>query len=137
MDNTLRLTAGLKEIATICDFVTETAAALGSEPDAAGEIIVALHEALSNAIIHGYQRQPGIIEIEVRRQGNDLAVYLRDEAPPFNPLTVPPPDTTLPLDQRAYGGMGIHMMRNFTDELHYQTTDSDQNELILVKKAAF
>jgi len=137
MDSTLRLTAGLEEIATIRDFVTETAVALGSNPDAIGEIIVALHEAISNAIIHGYQRQPGIIEIEVRRQGEDLVVYLRDEAPLFNPMTVPPPDITLPLNQRAYGGMGIHMMRNFTDELRYQITDSAQNELILIKKAAF
>ena len=137
MDTTLRVTADLQDIVRITDFVTETALVLGGDLDAVGEIIVALHEALSNTIIHGYHRQPGIIEVEVKRQGDDLAVYLRDEAPLFDPRIVPTPDISLPLDQRAYGGMGVHMMRNFTDELHYQVTDSNQNELILVKKAAF
>lgn len=137
MDTTLQLTAGLEDIVKITDFVTETAVALGSDLDAVGEIIVALHEALSNSIIHGYQRQPGLLEIEVRRQADNLAVYLRDQAPLFNPLLVPTPDISLPLEKRAYGGMGVHMMRNFTDELQYQIINNHQNELILVKKDAF
>lgn len=137
MNNTLCQTADLSDISNICNFVTETAEAMGSDPEAAGEIVVALHEGISNTIIHGYKRQPGTIEIEVKRQSDDLLVYLRDEAPLFDPLTVPTPNISLPLEQRAYGGMGIHMMRNFTDELHYQITDSGQNELVLVKKAAF
>ena len=137
MGKSLRVTADLPDIPTITNFVTECALTLGSDPDAVGEIIVALHEALSNAIIHGYERQAGIIEIEVRRQGDNLAVYVRDEAPLFNPTAVPSPDISLPLDQRAYGGMGVHMMRNFTDELYYQVTNSNQNELVLVKRNAF
>jgi anti-sigma regulatory factor (Ser/Thr protein kinase) len=137
MDNILRLTAGLKDISSVRDFVTETAVALGSDLDTVGEIVVALQEAISNSIIHGYQGQPGIIEVEVRRQDDNLVVYHRDEASLFNPMTVPAPDISLPLSQRAYGGMGIHMIRNFTDELYYRITDSGQNELILVKKAAF
>jgi anti-sigma regulatory factor (Ser/Thr protein kinase) len=137
MNNILCQTADLTDISHICNFVTETAESLGSDQEAAGEIVVALHEGISNTIIHGYKRKPGIVEIEVKRQGDDLFVYLRDEAPLFDPLTVPTPDISLPLDKRAYGGMGIHMMRHFTDELHYQLTDSGQNELVLVKKAAF
>jgi serine/threonine-protein kinase RsbW len=137
METTLRLTADLKDIPTIINTVTQTAVVLGSNHDAVDEIIVALDEAITNAIVHGYQRQPGIIEIEVKQQGNDLAIYIRDEAPLFDPTTVPTPDISLPLHLRPYGGLGVHMMRNFTDELHYQVTANDQNELVLVKKAAF
>lgn len=137
MNHTLQLMAHLQDIPTIIKFVTETAVSLGSTVDSVEEIIVAVDEAVSNAVIHGYQRQPGLLEIEVKRLGSDLAVYMRDGAPLFDPTVMPTPDITLPLDQRLPGGLGIHMMRHFTDELRYQVTADQQNELTLIKKNAF
>ena len=137
MSTTYIDTAHLKDVSAIVKDVSETAVALGTDPEAMDDIAVALHEALTNSIIHGYQHEPGYVEIEITREDNDLLVHVRDKAPLFDPITVPAPDISLPLDQRAYGGMGIHMMRNFTDELRYQITNNHQNELILVKKNAF
>lgn len=129
--------AALKDVSVIVNEVRETAVAIGSNLDAVEDIIVALHEALTNSFIHGYQRQPGQVTIEVKQHNNDLWLCLRDKAPLFNPLTVPTPDTALPLEERGKGGMGIHMMRNFTDDFHYHITDTQQNEVILIKKDAF
>ena len=42
-----------------------------------------------------------------------------------------------PLAQRPLGGMGVHMMRNYTDELHYNVTPDGRNQLTLVKYNAF
>ena len=127
----------VKDISVIVKEVTETAVALGSDLEAANDIALALYEALANSSIHGYQRQPGYVEIGIHQRSEDLFVCLRDQAPLFDPMVVPIPDTSLPLVQRGFGGMGIHMMRNFTDELRYQVTDADQNEVILIKKRAF
>lgn len=127
----------LKNMAQILDTVEKFATEMGAGPDAVGDIALAVNEAVVNIIEHGYEDQPGDLEIIVERDGTDLIVKLWDNAHPFNPLSVPPPDTTLPLAQRQFGGMGVHMMRNFTDELSYQVTPEGKNELTLRKHHAF
>ncbi len=47
------------------------------------------------------------------------------------------PLLTSPLAQRPFGGMGIHMMREFLDELTYKATTDGRNQLTLVKHQAF
>lgn len=107
----------------------------GADPDAVADMIVAMNEATVNIVRHGY-RQPGLVEVGLFRQANALRIELRDDAPLFDPTTAPTPDITVPLAQRPYGGMGIHMMREFLDELHYQMANG-RNLLILVKYNAF
>ena len=38
---------------------------------------------------------------------------------PFNSLELPPPDVSVPLEQRRPGGLGIHLARNLLDGLTY------------------
>jgi anti-sigma regulatory factor (Ser/Thr protein kinase) len=75
-----------------------------------------------------------LIDIRLRRSRDSLAAYLRDDAMPFNPATVPEPDLTLPLEQRPVGGLGVHMMRQLMDEMTHRVTSKGGNELTLVKK---
>jgi serine/threonine-protein kinase RsbW len=66
-------------------------------------------------------------------QGSIAQVTLRDNAPGFDPTTVSSPDTTLSLAERPFGGMGIHLMRTFCDELRYCRNSHGENELTLLK----
>lgn len=126
-------TAELKDLAEIRQFVEEAAIALGGEQDVVSELVLAANEAVANVILHGYKKQPGYVMIDVARVDNDLEIRIRDLAPKFDPTIVPVPDVTLPLSQRPIGGMGVHFMRTFTDELRYNVTADGQNELTLVK----
>lgn len=125
-----------KDLGVISRFTEAVMAAIGVEQEIASELVLAVHEATANVIIHGYKDQPGYVVIEIAQAGKDLQIKLRDQAPTFDPTTVPTPDVSVPLGQRPYGGMGIHMMRAFTDELRYQVTDEGENELVLVKYEA-
>ena len=127
----------LADLAHIRQYGEQAAMALGSDPDAVGEAIVAINEAVANIIRHGYQGRPGRIEIAVQRDGLDLVIKIWDNAPLFNPLSVPEPNTSLPLEQRPFGGMGVYMMRHFSDELSYQITPEGRNEVTLRKQNAF
>ena len=129
----LQTTAELKNLSQIRDFIETSVTTLGFEPDIIPNIQLAVDEAATNVMLHGYQGQGGSLEIEVERLKGDLLVYLRDEAPPFDPTTVPPPDLTLPLSQRPIGGLGVHLVRRAMDEVSYRVTASGGNELILVK----
>jgi serine/threonine-protein kinase RsbW len=131
----LRVRAELDNLKRIRRFVDQTARAFGCDPEAIGDMILALNEAVTNIIVHGYQNQPGLIEVEVKQQQGDLTVCLRDQAAPFDPTRVATPDIDAPLSQRPFGGMGVHIMRSFTDELTYRATPEGDNELTLVKRA--
>lgn len=111
--------------------------AQGGDPEAVADLILALNEALVNSARHGYQGQPGLLRLEIWRNGRSLVVKQYDSAPPFDPTAVPPPDTTRPLALRPLGGMGVLMMRHFTEELQYERTPDGQNLLTLVKHEAF
>ena len=105
----------------------------GAAPDAVADMIIALNEALANVVRHGYQ-QPGRVELTLWREGNSLLIKLLDNAPLFDPTGVPTPDITVPLGQRPFGGMGVHMMRTFCDELTYRKDAHGGNELTFLKR---
>jgi len=130
----LRIAAKLENLAAIRRFVEETAAALGVGLATVTDIVLAVDEAVSNIVVHGYQGQPGAIEIEVKRERDALLICLRDEAPPFDPTNVPAPDLTAPLEQRATDGMGIHLIRQIMDKVTHRKTSQGGNELLLVKR---
>jgi serine/threonine-protein kinase RsbW len=133
-ESTLRIAAELKNLSVIRRFVQQTATALDADPTVISDVILAVDEAATNIIVHGYQGQPGIIEVEMRRTGDSLVVCLRDQAFPFDPTAMPPPDLTLPLEQRPLGGMGIHLVRQLMDEVTHRITPQGGNELTIVKK---
>jgi len=126
----------LTDLAEVRRFVEAAASAVGGEEDAVSELVLAVNEAVCNIITHGYGNRSGIVTIDVLRDDHDLAIRLRDRAPAFDPNSVPAPDITIPLNQREHGGMGVHMMRSFTDEMTYRATADGWNELTLVKHDA-
>lgn len=130
----LRITSELDNLATVRRFIEETAASLTDDPETIGDVVLAVDEAVTNIIVHGYQNRPGVIEVEVKQRQGALVVHLRDHAPAFDPTHLPAPDVTVPLSQRAPGGLGVYLIHRLTDELRYRTTPEGKNELILVKR---
>jgi serine/threonine-protein kinase RsbW len=124
----------LGDLGLIRDFVRETAAGGGCKPGAMEELVVAVNEATANIVRHGYHHEAGEIRVTVVCSSEWVKVTLHDACPGFDPTSVPSPDTTLPLDERPFGGMGVHLMRTFCDELSYHRDLGGGNELILLKR---
>ena len=97
------------------------------------ELRVVCDDIVSNVINHGYP-QGGHHDIEVRLEltGHRLVVTVSDDGVAFDPLAVASPDTTLPLEQREVGGLGIHLVRSLTDEATYGR-HGGRNVITLVK----
>lgn len=134
MTTLFRAPAELNQLAGIRRFVQETAVALGASTTAAEELVLAVDESITNIVEHGYQDQPGEIEIEIGREDEAVVVHLRDQAPPFDPTRLPTPDVTQPFSKRQVGGMGIFLTRRFVDAVTYRLTNQGGNELTLTKK---
>lgn len=126
----------LDDLAGIRQYIRRTALAAGCGAALLDELVLAVNEALANIVKHGYQDQPGNIELLVTYRPEGLTVTLRDSGPPFDPTLASGADTSLPLAQRPFGGLGIHMMRDFCDELNYRRDSQDRNELTLFKRLA-
>lgn len=136
MDGTafLRIAANVDNLAEMRDFVEQAAINMGASRKCVEDMVLAMDEAATNIIVHGYRGEPGFIEISVAYDGRALKVTLQDQAPLFDPRCVPEPLLTLPLEERPLGGLGVYIMRALTNELHYCVTVDEKNELTLVKK---
>jgi serine/threonine-protein kinase RsbW len=129
----LRIPANASELATVRRFIREEALRAGADPHAVADVVQAVDESVTNAILHGYRGSGGTVEVEVDSAGRSLIVRLRDQAPPFDPTHLPAPDITSSLDRRPLGGMGVFLARELMDAVTYQQT-KDGNELTLVKE---
>lgn len=130
----LTIDAKLDCLSTIRRFVRGYAEGWGMHPEATADLVLAVDEAATNIIVHGYRGQDGIINVEIEQDGDALVVYLRDSAPPFDPTTLPPPDLSLPLEKRPLGGMGVFLLNGLMDDVRHKVTSEGGNELTLIKK---
>lgn len=130
----LQVAAELINLDVIRHFVEDQTLRLAADENAAYALAHAVDECATNIIEHGYRGQPGTIEIEIDRMDDNVTIVLRDHAPPFDPTGVPPPDLTLPLEEREPGGLGIYLARQMVDQWRYRALP-DGNELTLIKHA--
>ena len=64
---------------------------------------------------------------------SQLRIEIRDDGIPFDPLAHPEPDTSIPLEEKPIGGLGILMARKSMDDISYERRDSE-NILTLTKR---
>lgn len=131
---TLRIEALVDNLGEIRHFVRETAIAMGASADTVASLVLASDEVATNAIVHGYRGDAGTIELEIERQGENLVVRVRDQAPTFDLSSVPAPDLSLPLELRPIGGLGIFLAREVVDQVSHRAGPTGGNEVTLVKR---
>lgn len=131
----LTVPATLDSLALISAFITGATQRAGLDEHTAWQIELAVDEAATNIIQHGYDADsPGTIELAWRIQGNELVVTLRDYGRRFNPDNVPPPDLTSPLEERQAGGLGLYLMSRLMDRVQFDFDDQHGNLLTMVKQ---
>ena len=94
---------------------------------------VALDELLANELSHGMAgRAAGSVTVEVEFDQERVTVTITDDGPEFDPFRQAAPDTTLSVDERPIGGLGIHLVRELMDDVSYERRDG-HNVVVLVK----
>ena len=95
---------------------------------------VALDELLANALSHGRAGpDPCSVTVEVELDQESVTVILTDDGPPFDPFGRDAPDTTLSVEERPIGGLGIHLVGQLMDQVSYQRREG-HNVVVLVKQ---
>jgi anti-sigma regulatory factor (Ser/Thr protein kinase) len=80
-------------------------------------IVLAVHEAITNAEIHG----GGVLRVQVGVEGGDLAVRVCDRGPGFDVAVSRPPAP----DVYAEGGRGLCLIRQVASRVEGRRDDGD------------
>jgi serine/threonine-protein kinase RsbW len=94
---------------------------------------LAVEEAVTNIIMHGYEGRAGEIRITCHATRGIIEIQVEDTAPPFNLLSIPDPDFTAGIQDRRLGGLGIFLIRRVMDDVMYRN-DKGKNILVLIKR---
>ncbi|MHC5027422.1 MAG: ATP-binding SpoIIE family protein phosphatase [Planctomycetota bacterium] len=90
-------------------------------------------ELLNNIVSYGFEdERDHAIEVRVSLERQRLVIEILDDGQPFNPFSQESPDTTLPLEERQIGGLGIHLVQKVMDQVSYERR-IDKNLVKLVK----
>lgn len=99
------------------------------EPHMLRKLEVALEEAVVNIINYSHATQIGM---DISHTGTSaVSILLTDDGVPFDPTSFDS-DTSRAVSERQIGGLGISLMHQISDELHYQRTNGN-NQLELIK----
>ena len=104
-------------------YVQARAKALGVPAALYGRLALVMEELAVNVMHYAYPDGQGNIKVGCRLQGSGdnqrFCVQLRDQGRPFNPLTGTTPDTSLSIEERPIGGLGIFLALEMTDSIDY------------------
>lgn len=83
-----------------------------------GNLLIALTEAVNNAILHGNQNNPEkTVSLEYNSTNDSLDFRVKDEGPGFDFDNLP--DPTDPVNIEKPNGRGVFLMRNLADEVNF------------------
>ena len=128
----LKITSDINHIPEVSEKLEGTMQAGGVSGEEILDTQLAVEEAITNVIVHGYNNPAGEIEISCRVADGRVVVRITDSAIPFNPLTLPDPDLDAQVSERRIGGLGIYLLRQVMDDIGYQYEDG-KNILTLTK----
>ena len=95
-------------------------------------ILMALREALANAIKHGNgQDLAKRVHLEMDVKDHTLRIRIRDEGTGFDPGDVL--DPLAPENRFKTSGRGIFYMKTFMDEVRFRRADGGGMEIVLTK----
>lgn len=130
----LRLAAKLEEIERCNEEFGAFSEAHGLPQAVRRSVKLVFDDLLNNIVSYGYDDDGAGHEILVRidLSPRELTIQIEDDGRPFNPFSSTSPDTSLGIEERDIGGLGIHLVRELMDSQAY-TRRTDRNVVTLRK----
>jgi len=132
--HSLRVPSDLGRLAEVRDLVRAAADEAGATEACTADMVQAVDEATTNAIIHGHAGGSGWVEVAATAREDQLVVSIADDAPAFDPTSVPAPDLSVHPAERRPGGMGVLLARLCVDEMTYRPRPGGGNILTLTRR---
>ena len=121
----LTVEAKIENIEAVTDFVNEQLEALDCPMKAQMQIDIAIDELFGNIAHYAYNPEIGqaTVRVEVIEEPLSVVITFIDNGVPYDPLAKADPDTTLSVEEREIGGLGIYMVKKSMDDITYEYKD--------------
>ena len=121
------LPADFQSLVDVEKLVDKVCQIVGIQEDAFGNVLIAVTEAVNNAISHGNKQDSKLnIELAVGDSLNSFCFRIIDQGKGFDYQNLP--DPTAPENILKENGRGIFLMRNLSDEVVFNESG---NEVII------
>jgi serine/threonine-protein kinase RsbW len=117
----IKLPSDYNALVDVENLVDRVCNGLGVQDEAYGNVLIAVTEAVNNAIQHGNElKKELIVDVSVGDKTEEFCFSVKDEGRgfDFNGL----PDPTAPENLLKEGGRGIFLMKNLSDDLIYNSS---------------
>lgn len=134
LQRSITLTNDIEQIPLLAAFVEEVCEELDFDMEVTMNMNLAIEEAVVNVMDYAYPAdKKGEIKIEAKANSVRLKFIISDWGIPFDPTSKEEVDTTLSVEERPIGGLGIHLVRHIMDSINYERIEG-KNVLTLRKK---
>ena len=95
---------------------------------------LAVEEIYVNIAQYSYSKKVGKVTIRVSlsEDHSQINITFIDSGIPYNPLTKEDPDVTLSSEEREIGGLGIFLIKRYTDDVRYKFSEGKNHLTIVV-----
>ncbi|MHB1461522.1 MAG: SpoIIE family protein phosphatase [Armatimonadota bacterium] len=131
--STIELRNDLNEISRMAAWVEHQSGSLNLSPVMQMNLNLALEEWLVNVISYAFEdNSEHTIKLRLWHRQAKVVIEIEDDGCPFDPTAQADADTSLPLEHRQIGGLGIHFIRHTMDEFDYRR-ENDRNIVTMTK----
>jgi serine/threonine-protein kinase RsbW len=117
-NETIKISSRVENIHLVEKLIDAVCQEYNVNNDAYGNILIAVTEAVNNAINHGNQNNPNkFVDITFANDNKKLIFSISDEGSGFNFNDLP--DPTDPENINKSGGRGVFLMKNLADSIQF------------------
>ena len=134
LSRSITLDNDVAQVTELNQFVQSVTEELQLDKALSRRIKLAVEEVVVNIMNYAYVADvKGQVKVEAMANDERLRFILTDSGRSFDPTAVSRADTTLTVEDRPIGGLGILLVRNLMDSINYERIDG-QNILRIEKK---
>jgi serine/threonine-protein kinase RsbW len=116
---TLKINSNTQSLRLVERLIEDVCQVYGVNEDCYGNMLIAVTEAVNNAIHHGNQDDPEkLVRIGFESENSKLTFSITDEGPGFDYSNLP--DPTDPANIDKVSGRGVFLMQNLSDSIAFE-----------------
>lgn len=116
---TLKINSNTQSLRLVERLIEDVCQVYGVNEDSYGNMLIAVTEAVNNAIHHGNQDDPEkVVRIGFESDNAKLTFSITDEGPGFDYTNLP--DPTDPENIDKISGRGVFLMQNLSDSIAFE-----------------
>lgn len=126
--------ATVENLERVTDFIIESLEERNCKPKIIMQMELVIEELFVNVAHYAYRPNVGqcTVQKEIEENPRSISITFIDSGMPYNPLEHEDPDTSLGVEEREIGGLGIFLVKKNVDKISYEHKDG-QNVLRLTK----